>query len=56
MVAEVGSKLLAALIAIGRILRDHARQDARQLRIDFGVERADVRNIRFHDLEHETER
>ncbi len=53
---QVRAQFLASLITLGRILGHHLAQDARQFRIDIGIERTHVGDFRADHFEHQTQR
>ena len=56
MRAKIGHQLMAILVALGRILGDHAIENARDLGIDVGIDFAHIGNFRLDDFEHQAER
>ncbi len=56
MGGQVGDQFMAVLVAIGRFLGDHLRQDPGDLRVDIGVQFTHVGDLGAHHFEHQAER
>src|SRR5450432_708709 len=56
MLEQIIDQFLAALVTLVRILGNHAAENAREFRIDFGVERAHVGNLGLDDFQHQAQR